>query len=111
MSGFGHGEFGVTAADGEGADLVADGDTLRPLAEGRDPAGDFEARDLGGPFRRRILAFALLDVGPVHAGRHDLDEHLAGTGLGQRHRLESQDVRPTCSREPDLAHGLGQVWA
>ena len=51
------------------------------VAQRGDRAGGLEAGQVRGARRRRIGAGALGDVGPVDAGRGDLDQDLAGLGL------------------------------
>ncbi len=53
-----------------------------------DLAGDLEARDVGRAGRRRIAALPLQHVGPVDAGRVDLDQDLAAD-LGAARCLSS----------------------
>jgi hypothetical protein len=45
-------------------------------------SGELDARDVGRAWRRRVDAGALEHIHPVHTCSSDLDEHLAGSWLG-----------------------------
>src|SRR5690606_19338635 len=75
--------LGVAAAGQQRADLVALRQVRHALADGRDDAGALQPEHLGRAGRRRIVALALQEVGAVDAGGGDLDDDLAGSGLGR----------------------------
>jgi len=73
----GHGVLSVASPPHEGHDAVP------PFPSGHagprllDYARDLQSQDVGLSRRRRVLARPLDQVGPVHGGCHDADEHLA----------------------------------
>ena len=62
------------------------------LAQRHDRAGDFEARNVRGPGRRRVAPEPLQNIGPVHSGKCDLHQHLAGPGSWPRSLPEAQHI-------------------
>ena len=86
--------LGVGAARRQRAHRIADLPARDAVAERRDRAGGLEARQVRRARRRRIGAGALREIGPVHAGRRDLDQDLAGLGLRHRPRRRHQRFGP-----------------
>ena len=86
--------FRIAAAIGQGADLVADLPRRDIGTDRHDLARDFQAQDRAGAGRRRVGALALGDIGTVHTGGLDADQHLIGLrgwerALGEPHHLGS----------------------
>ena len=73
--------LGISAAVAEGDDAVAGLERRDAFAHGRNLAGYLEAGHRGMAGRRVVPAAPLEQVGIVHAGRRDADQHLARFGL------------------------------
>ena len=71
---------------------------------GSDSAGDFQSQDGRGAGRRRILAGALREVGPVDSRGGDAYKDLAGPGRRRGHFGEVQDVGGPGLVEVDVSH-------
>lgn len=97
-----HDERRVAAAGQQRAHMVADGHRGHAVTECPDGAGDLEPQDLRGAGRRRVVPRALLQVGVVHPGGGDLDEHLARGG----HRVGQVGHGHGGVVERDGAHAL-----
>jgi len=111
----GHGgQFRVTAAGHQRADAV----TLAPAGHARpdpgDPAGTLQSRIGGSAGRRRVEALPLHDIRRVHAGRRDLDQHLAFARDRIRYLLQAEYLGPAGGGDDDSAHGQlqkpGHIW-
>ena len=100
--------FGIAAARDQRADLLAD-ERLSALARLDDLAGDLEAEDVGRAGRRRIEPAPLEDVGPVDAGRGDLDQHFAGPGSRHRPLDQRQLLGAVRLRRDDRHHRGGDA--
>ena len=101
--------FRVAAAVHERADPVTRRKLPGIFAPVHDRARHFEADMRARAGRRRILALALGDIGAVHAGRLDPDQHLVGPrprhGPGRR----AQHFGAAGALGLDEGHGLRQV--
>ncbi len=98
--------FGIAAARDERADLLAD-EVSSALSRFDDRAGHFESEDVRRSGRRRIEAPALEDVGPIDAGRGDLDQHLARADARHRPFDQRKLLRAVRLRRDD---GLHRSW-
>ena len=68
---------------------------VRPQPPRRDDlAGHLEPKNVGSAGRRRVHALALEDVGTVHPGGGDLDEHFAHPWLRHRPLDQREAARP-----------------
>jgi hypothetical protein len=65
------------------------------------------AEDVGRARRRRVVAFALRNVGAVYAGGRDADEDLPGAGLWARYLGDAESVRTARMLDDDGAHACG----
>ena len=72
------------------------------------PATSSPGISVGRARRRRVLAAALHDVGPVHAGGADLDQDLAGTGNRHRPFRRDQHFGAAGRLDHDRGHRLGK---
>ena len=102
------GEARIAAARHEGRHRIADSVTADACSQRRDRAGDLKAGKVGGAGRRRVAAAPLEDVGPVHAGCGDADQHLAGSGPRHRPLDGRQHLRPARLPDRNGGHGFGQ---
>ncbi len=86
-----HQLLGVPAAAHEAHDAVARRPPPGVRSERRDPARELEAGHVvGGARGCRVVARHLEEVGAVHPGRGDVDEHLAAAGGGGRSLRDRQ---------------------
>ena len=75
--------LGLPPAAHDRHDPVADREALGGRPHRHDLARELEPRDVGrAPGRGGVVAASLEHVGPVHARRPDVDQDLAGAGLG-----------------------------
>ena len=86
------------------ADLVADRPAVDTLAQGLDDPADLEPRDVRLAGRRRVVALALQQVGPVDPGGGDPHEHLAGARRGGVDVGEDERVGTAELGEGDRLH-------
>jgi hypothetical protein len=103
-----HAIGGIAAAGDQRADRIANLGVMHAEPDRRHRAGDLEAGNVGRAGRRRILAHALHDIGPVDPGGGHFDQHLAGAG--QRHRSAPglQHIRPAGLGDFDRGYGGGK---
>ena len=82
--------LGVSAPGEQRAHARADRPAVDALADGADRARALQPDDLRRARRRRVLARGLHQVGTVHGGRDDVDDHLAAPGhrIGRIRPLE-----------------------
>ena len=85
------------------ADLIARLPAADILANGNHLAGHFQAQNRRRARRRRIAAFALHNIRPIHPGGAHAHAQLAGAGHWPRGFAPIQSVRPTGSV---LQHGV-----
>ena len=88
----GHGDqLGVPAAREQGADLVADSERRHTVTQSCNLTGTLQPEDVGRAGWRLVEALPLEQVGSVHTGGLDADEHFAraGFGVGPLHDLQS----------------------
>ena len=97
--------LGVPTAGHQRAHLVADGPGLDARTDRRDPAGALHPRVRRGAGRRVVVTLALQGVGPVHPGRDDVHDDLAGTGLGVGDLCQDEDLGAAGFGDRDGAHG------
>jgi hypothetical protein len=97
-------EFRVSSSRDQRADPVAVPPSV-PMSCGNDGSGDLEPRDVGRAGRRRVLTQPLHDVGAIHAGRFDADEHLARLRLRHRPLGRLKRFRPSGGRDFNNQHG------
>jgi len=69
--------FGVAAAGQQSADFLPRCTSRDIVADRLDDTRDLHAEQFAGPRWRRIQPGGLQQVGPVDAGRADLDQHLS----------------------------------
>ena len=100
--------LGIAAAMGKRADQRARNVAGDAGADGDHLAGDFEAGQIRCARRWRIAAFALGNVGPVHARSGHLDQDLAGARLRHGARFERENFRPAGAGDGDYIHRRGQ---
>ena len=74
--------FGIAAAGGQGADLIADAEPRDIRADRGDLARHFQAGQVGGAGRRRTGSGALKDIGTVDTGSLDAISTSPGPGWG-----------------------------
>jgi uncharacterized small protein (DUF1192 family) len=66
--------------------------------------GNLQSEDVGSARRRRIESAALEDVGPVHAGGGDFDQHFARAGPRHLAINDRKLLRPIRLRAHDCFH-------
>ncbi len=84
MAGVHHREFRIAPARQERHDLVALPPAGGALADCGHLAGDLEAEGVGGAGRGRIEPQTLQNVGPIHAGGPDANQHLTRSRFRRR---------------------------
>jgi hypothetical protein len=103
----GSAEFGIAAAGNQSGHRVAHPPARYPLAKRRDPASDLQPRDVGSPRRRLVATLALHHIGPIDAGRGDLDQQLALSRPGDGPLGRPQDLGSPETGDLDGDHAVG----
>jgi len=96
--------FGIATARDQRADLGAAHGGIDAIAERYDVTGDLQAENRRRAWRGRVFALALEHVGPVHAGRGDLDQNLARPRFGDRPLDRNKHLRPAGLTRIDCQH-------
>lgn len=105
------GDFRIGSAADDRHDTVADGKLRDGLADSDDLPGDLEAEDRTvSKGARAIMTFALKEVSPIDARRHDLHEDVARPELRIRNLCEPEHIRPTKVVEDDHFHWSILTW-
>jgi hypothetical protein len=97
--------LGVPAAGQQRAHLVPDRPAGDSLPERSDPPRALQSDNLRRAGRRRVVALALQQVGPVDGAGGHIQHDFAGAGLRVRHRSPLQHLRPTRLPHCDRVHG------
>jgi hypothetical protein len=71
----------IAAAGDEGADRLAEQRRVNPIAQRRDVPRYFEPRQRGSARRGGVEPLPLGDIGAIHPGIGDADQHFAGRRL------------------------------
>jgi hypothetical protein len=94
----------IAATRHEGAHAITFAPALCVAAARRNRAGHFQSGDITRARRGRIFALALHQVGPVHSGRRDADQHLSPFRLRQRHLNRLKHFRSAGFSDADDNH-------
>ena len=98
--------LGVTASGQQRAHLVAWLPAGDLAADGCDPAGALHARIGRRARRRRVAALPLRQIGPVHSGCSNSDQHLIGCRDRIGHFAQLEYLWPARVIDHNRAHGV-----
>ena len=96
----------VAAPGDQRRHLCAEAVNPRVRPKRRHFPGNFQTEHVGHPGRRRIMALALMDIGPIDACGFDSDQNLALARNGTRAELNLERFRTARAGRDNGAHFL-----